>query len=483
MSRLLASLLLASLLLASAAAAADAPPNVVLIFCDDLGYADVGPFGAPPASEGGFDTPNLDRMAADGIRLTDFYVSTAVCSASRAALLTGCYNARVGMFGAIGPSADFGLHPDEVTIADLCRSQGYATAAYGKWHLGDEAPVLPTANGFDEYFGLPYSNDMWPLHPAQVSGQRPDWWPPLPLLKSNAEGDKTVVDAEVTAEDQKTLTKRYTQHAVDFIARKKDGPFFLYLAHSMPHVPLFVSEAFEDKTPRGLYGDVIAEVDWSVGQVRKALEDAGVADNTLVIFTSDNGPWLTYGDHAGSATPLREGKGTIFEGGVREPFLAVFPGKIPAGESNSEPAMTIDVLPTVAALIGASLPDRTIDGRDIWPLLTNHPQAKSPHEALFFYWGKELQAVRMGDWKLHFPHNYRHVEEPGTDGKPGRNSSPKIELSLFNLRDDIGETTDVKDANPEVVTRIGALADEMREDLGDSRLKVAPTGARPVLKF
>ena len=465
----------AALLLIALAAdrPADALPNVVLIFCDDLGYADIGPFGAPPASEGGYDTPHLDAMAQRGVKLTDFYVSSAVCTASRAALLTGCYNVRVGMTGAIGPAATLGLHPDETTIADLCRDAGYATAAYGKWHLGDEAPVLPTAQGFDEYFGLPYSNDMWPLHPAQVSGKRPNWWPKLPLLESNAPGEKTVVDAEVTAEDQKTLTKRYTERATEFIAANAERPFFVYLAHSMPHVPLFASESFEGTTPRGLYGDVIAEIDWSVGRVYEALEAAGVADDTLVIFTSDNGPWLTYGEHAGRATPLREGKGTAWEGGVRVPFLATWPGHFPAGHVSDEPAMTIDVLPTLAAVLGAPLPERTIDGRDIFPILAGHPQAASPHEALYFYWGNELQAVRSGDWKLHFPHAYRHVDEPGVGGMPGQQSYPKTEQALFNLRDDVGETTDVSASHPDVVERLEKLAAKMRPRLGDKLTKTA----------
>ena len=462
---------------------ADAPPNVVLIFCDDLGYADIGPFGAPPAAEGGYDTPHLDAMASRGAKLTDFYVSTAVCTASRAALLTGCYHPRVGMDGAIGPSATYGLHPDETTIADVCRQQGYATACFGKWHLGDEAPVLPTAQGFDVYFGLPYSNDMWPLHPAQVSGQRPNWWPPLPLLRSTAEGDKTVVNADVSAADQKTLTRRYTEHASQFIAANASRPFFLYLAHSMPHVPLFAGEDFEGQTPRGLYGDVIAEIDWSVGEVFAALKAAGVSEETLVIFTSDNGPWLSYGDHAGSAGPLREGKGTSFEGGVRVPLLATWPGTIPAAHVSDAAAMTIDVLPTVAAVIGAGLPSRPIDGRDIFPILSGHPQAVSPHETLFFWWAGELQAVRSGAWKLHFPHRYRHVEEPGSGGQPGKQSQPQIELSLFDLADDMGETTNVAADHPDVVRRLAMMAEAMRPRLGDRLQKVRGEEVRPVFSW
>lgn len=478
-------LAVASLLFLRPAIAADQPPNVVIIFTDDQGYADLNCFGAPKPEDGGHATPNLDRVAADGVRMTDFYVATAVCSASRSALLTGCYNTRVSIFGALGPTANFGLHPDETTIAEVCKSRGYATAAFGKWHLGDEAGVLPTDQGFDEYFGLPYSNDMWPFHPEQVSGRRKNWFPDLPLLKSNGPGDKTIVNAKVTPEDQTQLTTQYTENAVRFIGENAGKqPFFLYLAHSMPHVPLYVSDKFAGTQPLGLYGDVISEVDWSVGQVVKALEDAGVSDNTFLFFTSDNGPWLNYGDHAGSAKPLREGKGTIFEGGVRVPCVAKFPSRIPAGTVCSEPAMTIDLLPTIARLIGADLPDRKIDGLNIWPLLAGEPNAKSPHESLIFYWGQELQAIRSGHWKLHFPHTYRHVIEPGSDGQPGRQTNnEKIGLSLFNLRDDISESKDLAAEYPDVVARLSELAEKTRQELGDSRLKVAGNEVRPVFKL
>lgn len=456
-------------------------PNVVIVFTDDQGYADLNCFGAPGPEDGGYATPNIDRVAAEGVRMTDFYVATAVCSASRSALLTGCYNTRVSIFGALGPGAGFGLNPAETTIAEVCQSQGYATAAFGKWHLGDVAGLLPTDHGFDEYFGLPYSNDMWPFHPEQLSGRRKNWFPDLPLLKSDGPGDRQVVNAKVTADDQKQLTTQYTENAVRFIRENAGEPFFLYLAHSMPHVPLYVSEKFAGTQPRGLFGDVISEVDWSVGEVLKALDEVGVADNTFVIFTSDNGPWLNYGDHAGSADPLREGKGTIFEGGVRVPCVARFPGRIPEGIVCDEPAMTIDLLPTIAGMVGADLPEKKIDGLNIWPLLSGEEGAVSPHEALIFYWGKELQAIRSGDWKLHFPHKYRHVITPGTDGNPGQQTmSEKIGLSLFNLKKDISETKDVAAEHPDVVARLSELADVTREQLGDSRLKVVGTEVRPV---
>lgn len=451
----------AAVLLLASTIAADAPPNVVVIFTDDQGYADIGCFGAE-----GYETPNLDKMAAEGRRFTNFYVSQAVCSASRASLLTGCYNVRVGITGALGPESPIGLHPDEDTFADLAKRQGYATAMVGKWHLGRHPDHLPTAQGFDEYFGLPYSHDMWPLHPQneQRKKQNGYGWPDLPLIEGTE-----VINPALGPEDATQLTTWYTEQAVDFIDRKAGKEqFLLYVAHSLPHVPLYVSDKFDGSQPRGLYGDVIREIDWSTGQLFEALKRGGVEENTLVVFCSDNGPWLSYGDHAGSAGLLREGKGTSFDGGVRTPTIMWMPGKIPAGTVCETPAMTIDLLPTIARLIGASLPERTIDGRDLWALMTDHPQAGEPHEALFFYWGTTLEAVRMGPWKLHFPHSYRHVDTPGSGGQPGKRSFPKVEqVSLFNLDDDIGETTNVASEHPEVVAKLSQLADEMRSELGD----------------
>lgn len=438
-------------------------PNVVIIFMDDMGYADIGPFGAT-----GYATPALDRMAKEGRIFTDFYVSQAVCSASRASLMTGCYNVRVGIFGALNHTATVGIAAGEMTLGELFKQKGYATAMIGKWHLGHHPKFLPTQHGFDEYFGLPYSNDMWPYHPTAK-------FPPLPLFDGT-----TIVDADVTAEDQKLLTRRYTERAVDFIRRCKDRPFFLYLAHAMVHVPLFCSPEFDGKTGRGLFADVMSEVDWSVGQILDTIRDLGLERRTWVIFTSDNGPWLSYGDHAGSAGPLREGKGTTFEGGVRVPAVMWWPGTIPAGTVCREPVMTIDLLPTFARRIGVSLPPHKIDGLDIWPLVVGEPGAKSPHKALFFYWDRELQAVRMGKWKLHFPHSYRTLAgRPGaTGGQPVAYQQARIELSLFDLEVDVGESTNVADRYPEVVRQIEALADQMRSELGDSLRKMAPTAAR-----
>jgi arylsulfatase A-like enzyme len=440
------------LFVTAVAAEADATrPNVVLIFPDDLGYCDVGCYGAK-----GYSTPNIDGLARAGCRFTDFYVAQAVCSASRAALLTGRYSNRVGILGALGPGAKNGIRPQELTLAEVFKSRGYATAIYGKWHLGDHDPHLPTDNGFDEYFGLPYSNDMWPNHPTNKR------YPPLPLF----EGKKIMQ----TQPDQRMLTTWYTEHAVAFIQRNKDRPFFLYVPHSMPHVPLFVSDKFAGKSPRGLFGDVIEEIDWSVGQILDVLRRNKLDDNTLVIFTADNGPWLSYGDHAGSAGPLREGKGTTFEGGVREPAIFRWPGKVPAGAVCREPAMTIDLLPTLAKLIGAELPkELVLDGRDVWPLIAARPGAKSPHEALYFYWDRKLEAVRGGKWKLHFSHPYRTMtEKSGAGGKPGEYRQARLGLSLYDLEQDVGETTDVAAQHPDVVERLTQLAERARREMGDA---------------
>ncbi|MBP6821462.1 MAG: sulfatase [Acidobacteria bacterium] len=438
-------------------------PNVVLFYIDDLGYADVGSFNQNKATMG-YSTPNIDRMAGEGIRLTSFYVTQAVCSASRAALLTGCYSNRVGIQGALDHRANYGINADETTLGEVFKSRNYATAIYGKWHLGHLPQFLPTRHGFDEYFGLPYSNDMWPKHPTGT-------YPDLPLI----ENDKVVK----LMPDQSQLTTQYTEHAVSFIERNKDKPFFLYVPHTMPHVPLFVSDKFKGKTKRGLFGDVVEEIDWSVGQVLATLKRLKLDDNTLVIFTSDNGPWLSYGNHAGSAKPLREGKGTEMDGGVRVAFIARWPGKIPAGTVSSQPVMNIDMLPTLAGLIGAEVPkDRIIDGLNIWPILSGK-KTKSPHDALYFYWGKELQAVRSGKWKLHLPHTYRFIETPGADGKPGKDSYPKIELSLYDLEADIGETTNLADKHPEIVKRLMAFVERAREDLGDSLTKREGKNVRP----
>lgn len=461
------SILVAAVSISPRALAAAEPelPNIVIVFMDDLGYADIGPFGAE-----GYQTPNLDRMAREGRTFTDFYVSTAVCSASRASLITGCYNLRVGILGALAHRADHGLNDQEMTLAEVVKQKGYATACYGKWHLGHHPKFLPTSHGFDEYLGIPYSNDMWPFHPT--AGDR---FPDLPLIENTQ-----VVNARVTGEDQEQFTTMFTERAVAFIERNKDRPFFVYLPHPMVHVPLYVSDRFRGKSERGLFGDVMMEVDWSVGRILDTLRKHELDRRTWVIFTSDNGPWLSYGDHAGSAAPLREGKGTMFDGGCREPTLMWWPGTIPAGTVCHQPAMTIDILPTVAHLVGAELPEHKIDGQNIWPLVVGEPDAQSPQEAYYFYWGHELHAVRMGRWKLHFPHAYRTLagRPGGTGGQPVPYEQGKIGLELFDLETDPGEATNVLEQHPEVAARMKELADRMRADLGDSLTKRKGTGAR-----
>lgn len=460
-------LLLTVLPLVSDATERSRPPNVVVVYTDDLGYGDLGAYGAE-----GFATPHLDRLAREGRRFMDFYVAQSVCTSSRVALLTGSYPNRVGLTGALGPGSTVGISADETTLAELLRERGYATGMAGKWHLGHHPQFLPTRHGFDEFFGIPYSNDMWPHHPTAAPGT----YPPLPLLD-----DETVVNAEVTAADQERFTTWFTERAVRFIERHRDRPFFFYLAHPQPHVPLFVSERFRGKSARGLYGDVIMEIDWSVGQILATLQRLGLDERTLVMFCSDNGPWLSYGNHAGSAGGLREGKHTTFEGGVRVPFIARWPGRIPAGTVSREPAMNIDLLPTIAGLIGAPLPALPIDGRDIAGLLRGGPDERSPQEAYYFYRQEALHAVRSGEWKLTFPHRAITMagQERGRDGRPGRSREIDVELSLYNLRTDPAETRNVAAEHPEVVRRLEFLAERMRGELGDSLQNRPPTVARP----
>ncbi|MDZ7608137.1 MAG: sulfatase [Cyclobacteriaceae bacterium] len=442
-------------------------PNIIIIFTDDQGYQDLGCYGSPD-----IHTPNLDKMAAEGMRFTRFYDAQPVCSASRAGLLTGCYPNRIGIHGALGPGAKAVLSHDEITIAELVKPLGYSTAMFGKWHLGDTKEYLPKSHGFDEFFGLPYSNDMWPKHP-----ENPEAWPRLPLI----EGDSV---AQYLDDDQNMLTTWYTERAVDFIDRHKDKPFFLYVAHSMPHVPLFVSDKFRGSSPRGLYGDVIAEIDWSYRQINEALKRNGLEQNTLIIFTSDNGPWLSYGTHSGSALPLREGKGTVWEGGVRVPCIVKWPGVAPAGIVQNTPAMTIDILPTIAELLQVDLPAKTIDGKSVLSLIKNETGTSNPHDAYYFYYNRnELQSLMSGDgkWKLYFPHKYRSLEDrPGrNDGIPIKyNNQVETGLELYDLENDISETTDLADRYPEIVRQLSVLADSCRAELGDALTGVAGRGNR-----
>lgn len=435
-------------------------PNVVVIYVDDMGYGDLGCYGHPVHK-----TPHLDQLAKEGARLTSFYVAQAVCSASRAALLTGCYPNRIGILGALGPKSNNGISDGELTLAQMLKAQGYQTACFGKWHLGHHPQFLPTRHGFDVYYGLPYSNDMWPRHPNAKAG-----YPDLPLI----EGEKTIA----LNPDQTRLTTDLTNRAVAYIKEHHQSPFFVYLAHPMPHVPLHVSQERAGKSTGGLYGDVIEEIDWSVGQIARVLNELQLERKTLVLFASDNGPWLSYGNHGGSAGGFREGKGTSFEGGMRVPCIARWPGKIPAGIVSYEPCMTIDILPTIAHLAGAKLPTHRIDGMNIWPLFSQSG-AKSPHEALYFYWNRELQGVRSGPWKLHLPHSYSSLKAaPGQDGKPGPYEQKQLPLSLFHLEKDPAETTNLAAQEPEQVAKLMKLADVARSDLGDSLTKQEGGGIR-----
>ena len=440
-------------------------PNVVIIFTDDQGYGDLGVFGAE-----GFETPHLDRMAAEGRKFTRWYASQPVCSASRTGLLTGCYSNRIGIHGALGPGSRHGIGAGELTMAEMFKQKDYATACFGKWHLGDHEKFLPTSHGFDHYFGIPYSNDMWPLHPT--AGDR---FPPLPLF----EGKERLRIAD--EHDQKMLTTWLTTRAVDFINTNRTRPFFLYVPHPQPHVPLYVSDRFAGTTEKGIYGDVIAEIDWSVGEILNAIDTNGLAEHTLVIFTSDNGPWLSYGTHAGSSGPLREGKGTSWEGGYREPTIMRWTGKIPAGTETDIPGMNIDLLPTMAKLIGAELPDHPIDGLDLWPVLAGEAGAKNPHEGYWHYYKQnELQAVSMGDWKLVFPHTYRTLggNPGGEGGTPVPYTSARSGTELYHLVEDPGEQNDVAEEHPEVVERLLGFAEKARGELGDSLQKRKGRGTR-----
>lgn len=440
-------------------------PNVILIVTDDQGWIDLGSYGSDILS-----TPHLDTLAANGLRFTDFYTAAASCSPSRAAFLTGMYPQRIGIPGVLMPQSRRGLHPDERTLAEMLKDLGYATAIYGKWHLGHDSLHLPLQHGFNEYFGIPYSNDMTPdaiKNPNPPARQHP----PVPLV----EGFKTIE----LEPDQSQLTRRYTERATRFIDANHDTPFFLYLPHTFPHVPLFVSDAFDGQSGAGLYADVILEIDWSVGQIMEALKRHDLIENTLVIFSSDNGPWLIKGDHSGHTGPLREGKGTTFEGGHRVPLLMSWPGVITPGVTDAM-VSAIDVMPTIAAFTGAPPGPFPFDGESLVSVIHRDT---SPHEALFFYQGYQLHAVRSGRWKLHAPHHYRsiHGATLSTPTFQGAYRQDSIGLSLFDLQSDIGEMTNLADSHPDVVDRLLGHMNAMREDLGDRLTDTAGDGRRPSL--
>jgi len=451
-------------------------PNIILIFCDDLGYGDLSCYGATQ-----YKTPNLDKMSSQGLRFTNFLTAQAVCSASRAAILTGCYPNRLGISGALFPYANIGLNPSEETIAEVLKKQGYKTAAIGKWHLGHLSKFMPLSQGFDEYYGIPYSNDMWPVNydGTPFSAQKQDRkfdFPALPLI----EGNEKIKDFN-TLDDQAEITTIYTERAIKLIEASKNRPFFIYLAHSMPHVPLAVSSKFKGKSEQGLYGDVVMEIDWSVGEIMKSLEKNNLDKNTLVIFTSDNGPWLNFGNHAGSTGGLREGKGSSFEGGHRVPCLIKWPNQIQEGALCNKLASTIDLLPTLAAITNSALPEKKIDGVNILPLLVGDENA-NPRETFYYYYRKNsLEAVRLGDWKLVFAHPGRTYLgfNPGSDGSSGMvNDNFNFQEALFDLRRDPGERYDVKEFYPEIVEKLKSLADNARNDLGDDIQNVKGQGRR-----
>ena len=443
--------------------------NFIVIFLDDMGYGDLPVTGAT-----GYQTPHIDRLCNEGMRFTNFYAAQAVSSASRAGLLTGCYPNRIGFAGAIDHSAKIGISQNEENIAKILKKKNYVCGAFGKWHLGHHPQFLPTHNGFDEYLGLPYSNDMWPFHPQYGS-----YYPNLPLI----EGD-SIINPNLTPEDQTQLTTLYTERVINFIETNKEKPFFIYLAHTMPHVPLYVSDKFKGKSEQGLYGDVMMEIDWSVGEILNTLKMLDLDTNTLIVFTSDNGPWINYGNHAGSTGGLREGKGTVFEGGQRVPCIMRWPAKIPAGTVCYQLASTIDLLPTFAYISEAPLPTLPIDGVNIISLMTNAEATSSPRSHFLYYYNKnDLIAIRNDQFKLMFQHEGRTYEDflPGNDGLPGKLTEKRLfEMALYDMRRDPGERYDVKDLYPEVVEELIKIANEARKELGDDLTGEKGTGRRPI---
>ncbi|WP_346858142.1 sulfatase [uncultured Draconibacterium sp.] len=422
---------------------ASTQPNVVIIFLDDSGYSDFSPFGQKNVV-----TPNVQTLAEEGIMFKNFYVPQAVCSASRSALISGCYPGRTKVFGAHGPN-ERGLDTSFPTMGEVFQKAGYKTAIFGKWHCGDQPDTRPQSRGFGESCGLMYSNDMWKHHP-----ESPEYWGRFPIRFW--ENGAILID-DVDSADQKMLTKWYTEHAVDFISRHKDEPFLLYVPHSMLHVPLFYSPEFEGKSGIGLYGDVTMEVDWSVGQINNALKENGIEENTIVIFTSDNGPWISYGNHAGT-TPFREAKGTTFDGGTRSATIIKYPAKLKGRQQSEQAMMTIDLLPTLCDICNVPLPETEIDGKNVWDIISQKDGAINPHEYYAFTNGKDFEAVMSGDgkWKLHLPHNYRTMTEiEGKDGMPGKyDYTAKIELSLFDMVNDPFETTNVISKYPEIAKKL-----------------------------
>jgi arylsulfatase A len=456
-------ILLALATLSGAAALAETPakPNLIVILVDDLGYGDLGCYGSEVNK-----TPHIDQMARDGVRFTDFYVGGSICTPSRAAFMTGCYPKRVGLSQGLFPGDARGLNSSEFNIAKLAKSEGYVTAFIGKWHLGDQLPFLPTRQGFDGYFGLPYSNDMVK---GKLRGGLP--YPPLPLIEN-----ETVIEQEP---DQSTLTDQYTQRAAAFIRQHKDRPFFLFLSHMDVHEPLHPPQRFKDRSGNGHFGAVVEHVDWSSGEILAALKEQGIERNTLVILTSDNGSNWLRGDRTNH--PLKAGKGTTYEGGFRVPCVMKWPVKLPAGTQCREVATGMDILPTFAHLLGAKLHEHPkMDGKNILPLMEKPAEANSPHQAFLYYQGDALEAIRSGRWKLFVaPHTNKRIRKGGDAGQGLYENLKEPALQLYDLEADVSETNDVAAQHPEVVKELAALAEQHAADLGDSRRGVTGTGCRP----
>jgi len=421
-------------------------PNIVIIFLDDSGYGDFMPFG-----QEGVETPQVQTLAEEGVMYTNFHVPQAVCSASRSALISGCYPGRTKVFGAHGPKGR-GLETNFPTMGEIFKTAGYKTAIFGKWHCGDQPETRPHARGYDESCGLMYSNDMWKHHP-----ENPEHWSKYPI-QFWEDGEVTIEDVDY--EHQEQLTKWYTEHAVDFIKRHKDEPFLLYVPHSMPHVPIFASEEFMGKSGVGLYGDVTMELDWSVGQINDALKANGIEENTIVIFTSDNGPWTSYGNHAGK-TPFREAKATSFDGGNRSACIIKYPDRLQANISLDRAFFSVDLLPTLCYLAGIQLADTlVIDGKNVWDLISGDENAQNPHEYYPLSTSRNFEGIMSGNgkWKLHLPHGYRTLLYPGNDGQAGKFEFKEIELSLFDMENDPMESKNVIDEYPEVAEKLKELA-------------------------
>ena len=438
-------------------------PNIVFILTDDLGYGDLSSYGSKT-----IESINIDKIAREGVKLTSYYAAQPVCSASRAAILTGIYPNRIGIHNAFGPNSNSGINQDEYTLAEMLKENGYATGIFGKWHLGSKKEFFPTNHGFDQFYGILYSNDMWRWHP-----EYPEGFPEDLLLYENETPIKEITD-------QSNLTKDITSESIRFIEENKNSPFFLYIAHPQPHVPLFVSKDFEDITKNGLYADVITEIDYSVGRIINSIEENGLTENTIVVFTSDNGPWLSYGDHSGSSGIYREGKGTTWEGGVRVPSIIKFPNRLKP-RIIDEPVMGIDWMPTFASITGSKLSDNIIDGKNIWPLLSGKT-IKSPHKKLYFYYRvNELHSIRMDDWKIHFARTYRSLngKEGGVDGIPVKYDMNLLENNeLYNLVEDPKEKNNVYDEFPEVASKLEELGRKARIELGDNITDIKGKGNR-----